>query len=106
MSKGIGIQLDEQTNDLKIAINRDLNGVIIRGVVVDGITTQNQFILLAAHTGELKNAPIVGVGISDMLLDNDDLFWKIRVRKTLEDEGQKIKTLEFKNDKIKIDANY
>jgi len=106
MDKGIGILIDERTNDLKIAVKRDANGAITSGMVIGNTTTQNQFVLLQAHTGELKNAPTTGVGITDMLLDNNTLFWKTKIRGTLEDEGLKIKSLEFTNNKINIDANY
>ena len=106
MGKDIGIQLDEQTNDLKISVKRDLTGVITRGVVIGNITTQNQFVLLTAHAGELKNAPTAGVGISNMLLDNNSLFWRMRIREALEDEGLKIKVLDIKNSRINIESNY
>jgi hypothetical protein len=106
MGKGIGILLDERTNDLKIVVKRDVNGHITGGVMVGNVTTQNQFVLLQAHTGELKNAPTTGVGIPDMLLDNNNLYWKTKVRETLEDEGLKIKTLEFTNNKINVNAHY
>jgi len=106
MGKGTGILLDEKTSDLKIVVKRNASGTITSGVIVGNTTTQNQFVLLQAHTGELKNAPTTGVGISDMLLDNNSLCWKTKIRETLEDEGLKIKSLEFINNKINVDAHY
>ena len=107
MNKGTGILLDEQTNDLKIAVKRGSNGKITGGMVVGNTTEQNQYVLLQARTGELKHTPATGVGIIDLLLDGDKLYWQTRIRQALDREGMKIKTLRIlDNDKIEIDANY
>ncbi len=106
MNKGTGILLDEQIGDLKISVKRDLNGKIIGGMVVGDSSAQNQHILLRAHIGELKHAPVSGVGITDMLLDNDSLHWQTRVRQALENEGFKIKKIQLTINGIEIDANY
>ena len=105
--KGIGIQLDEATNDLKIAVKRNLKGKIIRGMVIGDITAQNQFILLQSQPGEIKHAPVTGVGITSMLLDNNRLHWQTQIRRAFEREGFRIRTLRFLgNNEIEIDANY
>ena len=107
MNKGTGILLDPQTNDLKITVKRVLNGKITSGMVVGNTAEQNQFVLLQSQTGELKHAPATGVGITGMALDNDSLFWQMRIRQALEREGFRIRTLRFTdNNKIEIDANY
>ncbi|MDR2886437.1 MAG: hypothetical protein LBV26_00280 [Bacteroidales bacterium] len=107
MQKGTGILLDEQTGDIEIAVKRVLNGKITGGMVIGDTTAQNQYVLLQAHTGELKHAPATGIGINGMLLDSDSLYWQTRIRQAMEKEGFRIKTLRFTGrNEISIDANY
>ncbi len=37
---------------------------------------QNVFLLLHTYKGEIKDNPLVGVGIGDMPNDNDKLYWQ------------------------------
>lgn len=107
MSKGFGIQVNEERNDLKVQVVRDADGRITRGLVIGDITQQNVAALLNIHPGEVKDTPTVGVGISDIALDNDMLFWRGKIRQALENEGLRIKQFTFNNpNAIYIDAGY
>lgn len=107
--KGRGVLMDPETRDMLIKFGREAStGLITSGVVVGDVIMQNQAWLLMLHEGELKSAPLVGVGIADMTLDESGmLHWRTKVRRAFEQDGQKIRTLTFDNNmEIIIDAEY
>lgn len=93
------MQLDEMTNDLKIE-----NGHIAIGETLP----QNEFLLLVMNKGELKEDPLVGVGISDMLNDNDIIGWKRKIRDGLKADGLTVEQISISSDgRIKkLEAKY
>lgn len=97
--KRFGMQLDEMTNDIKIE-----NGHIAIGETLP----QNEFLLLVMNKGELKEDPLVGVGISDMINDNDILGWKRKIRDGLKADGMKVEQISISSDgRIKkLEAKY
>ena len=97
--KRFGMQLDEMTNDIKIE-----NGHIAIGETLP----QNEFLLLVMNKGELKEDPMVGVGISDMINDNDILGWKRKIRDGLKADGMKVEQISISSDgRIKkLEAKY
>lgn len=97
--KRFGIQLDEIANDIKIE-----NGHIAIGETLP----QNEFLLLVMNKGELKEDPLVGVGISDMINDNDILGWKRKIRDGLKVDGMKVEQISISSDgRIKkLEAKY
>lgn len=108
MAKSIGILLDPATGDLQIAIQRDAAGLIAQGLEVGTTTFQNQALILQASKGEFKEYPTLGVGISDILGDNEATGWKREIALQLKADGMKVKTVELdlKNNKLTIDAEY
>ena len=64
----------------RIRLVRDEEGRIIEGLTLGETLPQNQALILTLHQGELKEAPAVGCGVSDMLLDNQPLYWRARIR--------------------------
>lgn len=99
-----GIQLKEFVPAFRV--RRDVKGKILSGLQVDDILRQNQALILALHKGELKERPSVGCGISDMLLDNDMLYWRNLIREQLEMDKQKINHIKITKTSIFIDAQY
>lgn len=93
------MQLDEMTNDIKIE-----NGHIAIGETLP----QNEFLLLVMNKGELKEEPLVGVGISDMINDNDILGWKRKIRDGLKADGLTVEQISISSDgRIKkLEAKY
>lgn len=75
-------------------------------MVVGDILRQNQALLLMLHKGELKERPAVGVGITDMLLDNDPIYWRTRIKEQLEMDGQKVGSVKLTTSGIQIEATY
>lgn len=100
-----GIQL-EQSFDIQIRVERDASGKIAGGLVVGDILAQNQALIINAHKGEFKESPIVGVGISDMLLDHDALAWRTEIREQLEIDGQTVDDVKVTTSEITVDAHY
>ena len=101
----IGIQL---TADYEphIRLVRDEEGRIIEGLALGETLPQNQALILTLHQGELKEAPAVGCGISDILLDHRPLFWRARIREQLEMDGQTVHSIKITTTGIHIDARY
>ena len=98
MGKGIGILLD-QNGDIMVR-----NG----GMVIGDTTLQNQYLILVAQKGEFKEYPTLGVGISDMLGDDDPLEWKKRIREEFAKDDLKVNKIDLNlhSGEINIDAKY
>lgn len=73
---------------------------------VGDVLRQNQALVLSLHKGELKENPSVGVGISDMLLDNDPIYWRTLIKEQLEMDGQTVDKVTITMTGIKIGAKY
>lgn len=105
--KGFGLQISDEQNDLKIVVTRDSNGIITSGLFLGDITYQNMNFILSIHAGEIKDNPTIGIGITDITLDEDLLEWRMKIRQALENDGLVIKELIFDNpEKIFIDGYY
>lgn len=90
-----------------ILLGADYQPIIEQGSLVLGETTaQNQALLLRSHRGEFKENPALGLGISDMLLDNDLLYQRQRIREALELDGQSVYNIKITARQIIIDAQY
>ena len=106
MGKDRGILLNRETGDLDIKIARDSRGMITQGIRLGDVTQQNIAIILKAQPGEIKEQPLLGVGIDNMLLDSSALLYKHRIRQQLEIDGLRVDKLNINKSNIEIDANY
>ena len=96
-----GIQL-EYGND-----SATLEPIVKNGsLLVGDVLRQNQALVLSLHKGELKENPSVGVGISDMLLDNDPIYWRTLIKEQLEMDGQSVDKVVITMTGINIEAKY
>ena len=95
-------------NNFKIDVQLkfDAEGKILSGLNLGDTLRQNQALILVLHQGELKERPEVGVGIEDMLLDNDILYWRSRIREQLELDNQNVDKVRITTGGIEIDASY
>lgn len=100
----LGIQLID--NDIDINVVKDSNGRIVSGLVLGDTLPQNQALILQLHKGELKDDISVGVGIADMLLDNDVPAWRSEIREQMEMDGQTVDSVVITNDSIIINSKY
>ena len=106
MTKRNGILLDE-TGDLQIKVKRDAKGMITGGLVTGDVTQQNQRTLLLAEKGEIKEAPLLGVGTASFLDDDNPSDYLREVRTNLRMDGQKVKQCGFdKTGKLIIIGGY
>lgn len=104
--KGTGMLMGDD-GDLMVRPKRDEQGMFVSGFVVGHILYQNQFILLKAHKGELKEFPVLGIGLADMVHDHDVAGWSSEIRRQLEKDGMKVKRVVFgPHMNLEIDAGY
>lgn len=92
-------------DDFLLDGNLDLsfkNGDIATG----DATNQHQQLLLLFKQGELKQFPLVGVGIESFLLDDDILNLKHEIEAQFEADGMKVNDVQTNGSSIKIDASY
>lgn len=99
-----GIQLTDY--EPQINIKRDSLGQITQGLTLGETLQQNQAIILAMHQGEMKERPMMGVGISDMLLDNDPIYWRTKIKEQMGMDGQKVGRVKLTKTGIEIEATY
>jgi hypothetical protein len=104
--RGEGILINENFI-LPIQPTMGADGKITGGLQVGNITRQNQALILVMHPGECKEKPVLGCGISDIVLDNDLLPWRHKIREQMEIEGMGVNALNFKATKeLILDAKY
>lgn len=56
---------------------------------------QNEFAILMAQKGEFKLDPLLGVGIANMVGDNDVSQWKRRIRDAFREDGLALSDIEI-----------
>ena len=110
--RDFGIQLNGNTEngevmDLAIDVVRDTEGKIVSGLKLGNTLEQNKALLLIAAPGDFKLNPTLGVGIEDILLDDELTFWRHRIRQEFSKDKLNITRLDvYTNKPIKIDAQY
>ncbi len=92
-----GIQLDDNTHDLKLREN---------GIAIGDTDEQNQYLILACHPGEIKEHPTLGVGIGDYTNDNDLTALRHSVRVNFDADGLELDSLTVNQSTIDIKAHY
>jgi hypothetical protein len=110
MAKDKGIQLlvvEETGNyDLSISVARNAIGQITKGFLIDSTLYQNQAMILRTQPGQIKEFPAAGVGLLDIVNDNEIDMWKKRITQQLEADGQKISKLILNTQGIALEAKY
>jgi len=110
--KGFGLQLNDNTDtaalmDLKIDAIVGADGLITSGLVLGNTLQQNKALILIAQTNDFKFAPTLGVGIEDVLLADDLLEYRHKIRHEFNKDGLKVSSLDlYSTDKINIIAAY
>lgn len=103
--KNTGIQINSDY-DLAIQVKYDRNGKILSGLVVGDVLYQNQAMLLMAHKGEYKENPLVGVGLSDIVNDNDFARWRREITEQFTADSQQISSLQLDEQGLILNAKY
>lgn len=106
MPKNIGILLDSETGDLAVEVVKDANGLITSGLVIGDVTEQNQRTLLLSSPGEIKEDPLVGVGLRSFVESDyvDGLARKIRTEFTK--DGMTVSKISVTLPNMEIEAKY
>lgn len=110
--KSKGIQVIDNNDqgivgDLKIIPTRDSSGKIAQGLVIGNTLEQNMAFILTAQQGDFKLNPDLGVNIGAMLLGDDYLEFRHKIRTHFAKDGLKIKALDlFEGKQFKVDATY
>lgn len=91
-----------------IQLNTEIDLLIANGDFSVGETTnQDVFLLLSCDKGSIKQYPTIGVGISNMLGDNDINVWKRSIREECNKVGLLIDYLNISNNgQIELKAKY
>lgn len=76
--------------------------VVDGGVSVGDTTSQNEYLVLIAHKGEFKEAPMIGVGIEDMVGDEDGRYWEREIVENLARIGINAKGIEVQDGQLII----
>jgi hypothetical protein len=87
----------------------ETNNLIIKdGDFVLGYSdNQHQIHILRANKGEIKDFPELGVGIEQILDDDEPIDILIEAKKNLEYDGMKINNIKFEeNGNLNIDGYY
>ena len=87
-----------------IELRYDGNGNVLEPAVRNGMMAVGDTLRL--HKGELKERPSAGVGLSDMLLDNDPIYWRTEIKEQLEMDGQTVAKVRITEKGVEIEASY
>ena len=91
-----GIRL-KQTTDGRIDID-----LTAGSITVGDTSIQEEALVLLTQRGEWKEYPLIGVGLADMVGDEDVRYWKREVTENLARVGIKIKGVIIKNEQVEI----
>ena len=102
------ILLDPVTGDLAANTARDEFGLITDGLVYGEATAQHQAVVLMACKGEFKEYPTLGVGVINMVNDDDLTGWNREIRLQLEAIDMAVKNVDYNmtTKKLTVDADY
>jgi hypothetical protein len=92
-----GILLNPETGELLLQNNR---------IAIGEVTEQNQFLLLKANKGEIREDPLCGIGIDNMLLEHNFTAIRKEIINQVERDGQRINKCVVSESGVFLDAEY
>lgn len=101
-SKGIIIE----NGNIITAVKRDAQGLITQGLTIGNVTAQNQQLIIAMVKGELKEHPLVGVGIINYLNDENATGMLLEIKKQLKSDGMTVNNVAYSNGELTVEAAY
>lgn len=97
---------------IEMAKDRDIlmsNGDVVIGgcdLMIGDTFGQNVSMMLTMEKGELKEYPTMGAGIGTMVADEDRAYWQREIREALKSDGMDVKSVDWRDDGVVIDARY
>ncbi|MCX8018942.1 MAG: hypothetical protein N2747_00440 [Chitinophagaceae bacterium] len=67
---------------------------------------QHMALLLMTHPGEWVEHPTTGVGLSDMVLDDDLLYWEHEIADQFRADGVIVSKIKLTQENLDLDAHY
>ena len=102
----LGILIDDDY-ELQVDVKFDQDGKITGGLVLGDLTFQNQDIIIKMNKGELKEAPLKGVGIQNYIDDESPETLIRNIRTELAADGMIVNKVGFDTTgDLIIDAKY
>lgn len=97
-----------QNYDADVVVKKNALNQIVQGLVVGETIYQNEAIILSSHKGDIKEYPLIGVGIDDITNDNDTTMWESEISVNLSRDNMDVRTVSInrKTGKLTIDAEY
>jgi hypothetical protein len=90
-----------------ILLNSDFDLEIVDGDLVIGeSTTQHQQLLLLTNKGDWKENPLVGVGATGFLKEENESGLMQEIRIQFEKDGMEVNNISIQSGAIEIDAKY
>lgn len=91
------------TNDFELDIStlRDAGG-FLSGLQIGNVALQNQKIIINASKGEIKEDPLMGVGLNAFVDSEDSNALMREIRSQLHRDGQKLISVSLKDKTIEI----
>lgn len=87
-NKRYGIQIDD-SGDIRVS-----GGSVSMGDTI----AQNIYLIIVSQPGDIKERPLMGAGIADMVGSNEVTGWKRRIREQLRKDGLNVKSLDISSD--------
>lgn len=67
---------------------------------------QHVWLLLNVQPGQFTQYPTCGIGLPDIILDNEILYWQHKTREQLNQDGLVVSKLELNQENLQLHANY
>lgn len=87
-NKRYGIQIDD-SGDIRVS-----GGSVSMGDTI----AQNIYLIIVSQPGDIKERPLMGAGIADIVGSNEVTGWKRRIREQLRKDGLNVKSLDISSD--------
>jgi hypothetical protein len=91
--------------DLLLSSNNDFQ-IVNNDLFIGKSDLQHQKHLLISNKGEIKHAPVAGVGLFTFLADNNKADLNREIRLDFSADGMKVESVSTDKGEIKIDAPY
>lgn len=98
--------MEKKRYGIQIGQNGDLS-VSASGALLGDTMAQNEYIILMSQKGDIKERPLMGAGISDMVGSHETASMKRQIRDALKEDGMTVSAIDMDGGTIKrLEASY